>query len=287
MPGANRLPAVSVVPHWASKGIRPLIPPITRPQWKLVIENCWKTDPEERLSFRQLQITFFPDDKAQCNAKWQQVNATGGVTVSSQSVDAVNLVALTSGAQHPSSSIFHDDDDNEVDAWLTRAGLGRIAQEAAWDLEWGELDQYKQMYSDPTIRVRFEERMGLDTSEKLLLQDLLRVTFAKSQPGHQDTESPNELEVQDLARSITPVEAWLKHIGLGEAVAQAASNHHNYCEIEVFEEMMLGSDAEVRFEACVEALELDVAQAQLLRNGLMAIRSDTGKPSGASPGGYY
>ena len=66
---------------------------------------------------------------------------------------------------------------DEVEAWLTQCGLGRIAPDAAWVAEWSEMHCYAEMARDPTARARFEDEMQLDATERGLLDTALQTRF--------------------------------------------------------------------------------------------------------------
>jgi hypothetical protein len=227
---------------------------------------------------------------------------------------------LASGTSDGGASAALD----EVEAWLHEIGLGRVAGRAAWTAEWSEMHCYASMASSPSLRTEFELEMELRPGEVTRLGSALQAKFgaATADPGRSHTpprqgsvasaivasssaprpvarasssrsSSSGDAETA-LTRSITPVEAWLQKIGLGASVAQAASNHDSYCEMEDFEDMVAGpsasllaqDEAEAKLRACIAALELDDAQAQTLRSGLVSLRPNSAEPQHAPPGGY-
>eukprot|EP01047_Picozoa_sp_COSAG01_P045325 COSAG01_NODE_4167_length_5275_cov_3.482032_1_plen_154_part_00 len=102
------------------------------------------------------------------------------------------------------------------------ASRGELAFSAASRRTRSQLDSQPELEPEPE----------LETSPR---QDSLAAAEAKAEwDKHQHSQLVR-------SRSVTPVETWLRKIGLG-TVAQRASNSDKYCEMDAFEEMFKSED---------------------------------------------
>ena len=189
-----------VIPRWASRGIRPSIPDEIAehdPTWGHAIARCWHTDPRERPSFSEIQREIFNDDASKSMAL--DTNAVS---------DWLSQLTPQPEPQQepplPSKMSLYVQSETEVTLWLQEHGLGRIADRAAADERYCDLDSYEDLASGPQCNLdSFVRYMGLtQTEHEMLLKGLVGL-HATPGPRVTDVSRPASPSCKRPARDLS------------------------------------------------------------------------------------
>ena len=169
---------------------------------------------------------------------------------------------------------------DEVEAWLTQCGLGRIAPDAAWVAEWSEMHCYAEMARDPTARARFEDEMQLDATERRLLDTALQTRFnsgSGSSPAAVEVGSAGRRRDWHNSAADNPVALWLVRHGLGRCVEYAIES--DFADMDIYEDMASdltsGGEAEAWRRQFVQEMGLSVEEQRLFATALETSFSGT------------